>query len=749
MSEPRSGRFPLPLTLLFVLCLALTALASAALVIAGLELGRSVKRVEHTLRVQRALEVLQLTLVDAETGQRGFLLSGQPQFLEPYIDAVARQAYYLGTLQRLTADNPTQQAALKVLQPLVDERLRQLTTTMHAFRGAPAIPDAALQDLNSGKQLMDRLRVGLEGMRNEEQRMLETYQVDVDQRGQYGIVFLLLSNLASLLGLVVLYVAMRRYERRRKAAQAQLASSEQEFRELFDASPVAQAECDVSSGRLLRANRKFAEITGFAPDELKRTTIVDLLPRAHRLDNARAYRELLAGERPVMRVEQPIARKDGTKFWALVQAGVAHAPDGSAARTLLTVEDITRRKAIEDAREGAFALLRAVAEGTTDLVFAKDFAGRYLLANRALLAAFGKASEDVLGRTDEELLGNPAAATPVREHDLKVMRGREAVTVEETIAFPDGARTLLVTKAPYMDAAGELAGVVGIATDVTARKEAESAVRANAKELAQQLADRDAQISELSDWLLRAAEEERARLAMELHDELSASITAVWVDIISVLRGLNKVAPELAMKQQRALETLTTTSEKMRRLTSGLLPVELEHLGLAGALEDHLRGWSERTDVRMHVAITRPLPRLATDQELALFRVAQEALTNVAKYAEARNVKVTLTADGGEVSLSVQDDGRGMPIVKPTRITRGIFNMVERLRPFNGTLTIQPGPGNAGTEVIARLPLSPEALSASAWPSSGQSERHATARQHASTDGAPARAVSSRTEEKT
>src|SRR5690349_10792478 len=92
-----SSRYPILLRLLFTLCVALTGVSTVALVVASLDLTRSNRDVEHTLQVQQALGTLQLALVNAETGQRGYLLTGQRHFLEPYIDAVARQAYTIGT----------------------------------------------------------------------------------------------------------------------------------------------------------------------------------------------------------------------------------------------------------------------------------------------------------------------------------------------------------------------------------------------------------------------------------------------------------------------------------------------------------------------------------------------------------------------------------------------------------------------------------------------------------------------------
>ena len=272
--------------------------------------------------MQQALETLQLTLVNAETGQRGFLLTGQPHFLEPYINAVAKQAYYVGTLEQLTADNPQQQRALQALKPLVDQGLQQLAVTLAADRERLPPTGAAIDALNRSKQLMDQLRGHIEGMRNEEDRVLALRQAEVDRRGRYGIVFLLLSNAASVFGLLVLYMAMRRYHSRRQKMEATLVRSERDFRALFETSAVGQAECDPQTGRILHANRRLAEMTGFSIEALRRTTLFDLLPRASYLDNARAVRKLVAGERDALWLEDRATRQDGSTFWAAVHASL-------------------------------------------------------------------------------------------------------------------------------------------------------------------------------------------------------------------------------------------------------------------------------------------------------------------------------------------------------------------------------------------------------------------------------------------
>ena len=706
LPEHRSARFPLPLTLLFVLCLALTGLAASALITASVELSRSTSQVEHTLQVQQALQTLELTLANAETGQRGFLLTGQSHFLEPYIDAVAKQAYYIGTLERLTADSPRQQQALAALKPLVEETVRQFSATLTAYRtqGQPA--NDAINALNRGKELMDRVRVALHGMREEEDRMLTLQQGEVERRGRYGIIFLLLSNAASLFGFTILYVAMRRYHWRRRDLEVALVRSERDFRELFETSAVGQAECDPKTGRLLHANRKLAELTGYSAEELRRTTLFDLLPRAHRLDNARAMRELVAGQRDVLLIEQGITRKDGSIFWATVHANVARSDDNTLSRTAIVIEDVTDRRKFEEALDKNHSMLTAITESTRDLVFAKDVEGRWLLCNQAVLDSMGKGRDEVIGKTDMELFVDAGDAGRIRAVDLRVMSSRTSETVEYTITLADRPRTFLSTKAPYLDPQGELLGIVGIATDITDRKRSELELREARDRLAQLVEQRTAQLSDLSRWLLRVTEEERAKLALELHDELGSAMAALWVDIIGVLNSLRTEAPALVPRQQRALDTLVATSDSIRRLTEGLRPMLLDQLGLTAALQAHVRAWSEASGVEVTCNIAGKLPTLPAGAELALFRVAQEALTNVAKYAKAGHVILDLRREANQVWLTVRDDGIGISAeVLERASSHGIAGMRERLRQFDGALNINPGPDGHGTAVSASIPV--------------------------------------------
>ncbi|MEP7207762.1 MAG: PAS domain-containing protein [Casimicrobiaceae bacterium] len=647
---PAPPRFPSALTLLFVLCLGLTAVGGVALVLASSALTESTRALERDLNVKQTLESLLVALVNAEAGQRGYLLTGQSQLLQPYVEAVAKQAYYLGSLEQLAAHDPRQQGAIRALKPLVDASLRQLSSSLAASPGTrPATP---LESLNRTSALMNNVRAAIESLRQLQDASLAQRRAEVERRTRYATLILLVANAASLLGIAILYAAMRRYHRRRQAVQDEIAQREEEYRTLFEASPLGEAECDPQSSRFLRTNAKLAEITGHTSESLRRATIVDLLPRANRLDNARAYRELIAGERDVLRLEQPLLRADGTVTWAEIHLGAVRRADGTVARVDAIVQDITARRQAEEARSGSLAVLQAIAVGNRNLVFAKDLQGRYVFANVALVGALEQSEDDILGARDEDLF--PAeCAVVMRATDRLVLETRAAQTTEQTLHFARETRVYLVTASPFVDAMGEVAGIVGIGTDITERKRDEGALRSA-------FAAAEERVAQGSTEARQAVESERTRMALELHDELGAAFSAVWVELVGVLTQLKKLQPQLTLRQERALNALTQASESVRRITAGLHPILLEQAGLAAALGRYVSEWGITTGVRADFHADNALPTLNGEEELALFRIAQEALNNVHKYAAATHVTVSLHPTRDGLRLTVRDDGVGI-----------------------------------------------------------------------------------------
>lgn len=220
---------------------------------------------------------------------------------------------------------------------------------------------------------------------------------------------------------------------------------------------------------------------------------------------------------------------------------------------------------------------------------------------------------------------------------------------------------------------------------------------------------RTEQLSVLSRHLINVAEEEKAKLARELHDELGSKLTVITMDIAVVADKLTQSNPELASRLQRAISTLKETVNLKRRLIENLRPSMLDNMGLSTALQEHAQEFGKISGLRVHANICEEFDEINSASAIALFRIAQEALTNAAKYAQATQVWVSLQARGDGLSLQVVDDGIGIApdaLNKPK--SHGLSGMRERILLLGGGLTVRRVMnGHSGTSVEAYLPLKP------------------------------------------
>jgi two-component system sensor histidine kinase UhpB len=201
---------------------------------------------------------------------------------------------------------------------------------------------------------------------------------------------------------------------------------------------------------------------------------------------------------------------------------------------------------------------------------------------------------------------------------------------------------------------------------------------------------------------LSAQESERLRVAQELHDEVGQTLTAILLGLARVSRDAPR---ELAPPLERLLETTRASIEDVRRIAQSLRPEPLEELGLAGALLALSRRLRQPSDLRINCRIPTDLAPQSPERELVVYRVAQEAMTNAIRHARAASINITLHASGDRLTLSVRDDGRGMP--KGRREGGGMRGMRERASLVGGTLRITSAP-RAGTEVHLEIPLAGE-----------------------------------------
>jgi signal transduction histidine kinase len=247
------------------------------------------------------------------------------------------------------------------------------------------------------------------------------------------------------------------------------------------------------------------------------------------------------------------------------------------------------------------------------------------------------------------------------------------------------------------------------------RARAEHALQQVNEQLESTVARRTEQLSVLSRHLIHVSEEEKARLARELHDEMGANLTAIGMDLATVGEALRSSRPELAAMLARARATLVDTVQLKRRIVEDLRPSLLDNLGLGAALQSYCEDYGRVTGLDCDVLIDGEVDSAGPMHAIALFRIVQESLNNIAKYAQARSVIVHLAREDDALALEVTDDGVG---IAPDALTRskshGLLGMRERALLLGGHLEVDRGVNGVGTCVRARIPAQAAAAGAPA-----------------------------------
>jgi two-component system sensor histidine kinase UhpB len=243
---------------------------------------------------------------------------------------------------------------------------------------------------------------------------------------------------------------------------------------------------------------------------------------------------------------------------------------------------------------------------------------------------------------------------------------------------------------------GEVYRVAGIAEDITERKHAENALR-----------DSGVQLQALTRRLVELQESERKDLARELHDRVGQSLTVLNINLAILRDGLLQHDIGMMSRLQDSVTLVESTSQTIQNVASDLRPPMLDDYGLQPALHWYAEQFSARTGVAIWVRAGAPDERVAADVEIALFRIVQEALNNVAKHARAKSVVIALECQGSEYVMSVVDDGMGFRAADERadrpRPKLGMVTMRERAQAVGGRLLIEPRPGG-GTRLTVRVP---------------------------------------------
>jgi len=484
-------------------------------------------------------------------------------------------------------------------------------------------------------------------------------------------------------------------------ANAALIESEERFRTFLDHAPNL-VFVKGTDGRYLYANRRFKEAFRLDQNSIVGKTDPELFPR----EQADQYQ---ANDRRVLETEQALEFEevaiyaDGLHTNIVVMFPVRDGL-GHIYATGGIVTDITDRKNTEDELQRSEAFTASVIDNLPNMVFVKD-------AKDLRFARLNKAGEQLLGYSERELLGkndydffSKAEADFFTANDRKTLAtGRLLDIPEEPIKTRNGVICLLHTKKiPITDHEGRPLYLLGISEDITDRKRAEMELRQNQEELRQHRV----QLQDLTSKLIKAQENERQRIARDLHDDFSQRMAALVLDVAS-LEQQPPLLPELIRQALEPVrEQLERLSDDLHTLAYTLHPSLLQHAGLQPAVEDHIREVTKRTGLSVLLKANRVSGSLPMDHSTCLFRVLQESLQNVVKHACATEATVKLSGSSKGVGLSVTDNGKGFDASDKSahHTGLGLTSMQERLRLLNGFLRVHSRPAD-GTKICAWIPF--------------------------------------------
>ena len=249
--------------------------------------------------------------------------------------------------------------------------------------------------------------------------------------------------------------------------------------------------------------------------------------------------------------------------------------------------------------------------------------------------------------------------------------------------------------------------VVGVLArrEIVGREDKRQSLVEERERLEREVNMRTAELSELSNYLQTVREEEKSRLSRDIHDELGGILVGAKMDVAWVAERLRGRDQEAAEKLRRALVMLDEGVEMKRRIIEELRPTLLDNLGLASAIDWQVRQVCDRAGLQCTLNLEEADIDLPPEIAIALYRIVQEALTNVVKYAKARHVDVELVQDAEGLSLVLQDDGIGLPTGADTNaLSHGISGMRQRVRALGGEFNIRGKP-RAGTTLEVHIPV--------------------------------------------
>jgi two-component system CheB/CheR fusion protein len=449
--------------------------------------------------------------------------------------------------------------------------------------------------------------------------------------------------------------------------------------------------------RIRRFTSQAEKLLNLLPADIGRP-ITNIRPNIKVPDLDRLFTEVMDNVR-----QQELEVQDREGRWYSMRVRPYRTADLRIDGVLMIFIDIHDLKTTQEALQQQTGFSAAVMESSGALVMVTDPEGRVVAFNRACQMISGYKLEEIAGKViwNSPLVPKDEGANE-RALYRRLLRGSASIQHESRWVVKKGSRRLISwNSAPIPQAAGRPRHMVRIGTDITESRELETALKARDVALLQS----QTQLQELTAGLLTAQEEERARVARELHDDISQKLATLNLEAERVLRKEPDRDGKLRIEMTRLLHRLRGILRDVERTAHRLHPSSLDHLGLSVALKSYCEDFSKQNGISVRCTernLPRTIPPLLS---LTVYRVVQEALRNVVKHSGSRQAVVSIDGKNGELSLAIKDAGRGFNAARPRKRGLGLISMEERIRLTGGAFEIDTMPGK-GVRILARIPLS-------------------------------------------
>ncbi len=473
----------------------------------------------------------------------------------------------------------------------------------------------------------------------------------------------------------------------RKRMEEELSRSEEKFRTIFENNSAATALIE-SDSTFSMVNDAYCRMTGFTKQEVVGTSWTQIIPPEDlgRMKEYNRRRRINPQDAPTG-YEFTFYRKKGEIRHGLISAAMIP----SNQQLIVSVIDITELKQAEEALRQSEERHRIIIQTAMDGFWMIDIHGRLLEVNETYCRMSGYSYQELLAMNIADLDANETKKE-ITAHIQQVRLQRET-RFETRHRRKDGSIFDVEVSPKYRPTYG--GGFEVFLRDITDRKQAEMALKESKDRL-----------RALSAHLQSVREEERSNISREIHDDLGQLLTGLKMDLSWILRHPNPNQSELKEKAQAMGQLIDQTVQTVRRISTELRPRILDDFGLVAALEWQAEEFAKKTGITCLFRTTGGALDLKPDLSIAVFRIFQEALTNVARHSRATKVEASIKKDAKGLVLMVRDNGQGIPEEEVVRSkSLGLVGMRERALILGGTVEIK-GKKGKGTTVILRLPIS-------------------------------------------